>query len=133
MATEGVYELRPMRVKAVQWRKPGDHPDVVTVTDGSWFDGKPILPGDWIVTTPDGKRFACNPNVFIVEYRPSVATYHEARLMLEHRDAELASLRADAAEALGLMDAVAALPGNDSAFRPLRDRLRAALGKGDDE
>ncbi len=44
--------------------------------DHGWLDtggfGRPVCPGDWIVTSPDGTRYPCRPYVFLAMYEPIV-------------------------------------------------------------
>lgn len=58
--SEREYVRKPERVKAVEWRKPGDHPAVEQVSDAwdhqHWYEikGRPVKPGDWILMRDDG-------------------------------------------------------------------------------
>ena len=53
------YRTRPREVEAVQWIKPGDHPNVeqsVNPRKGLFSGIQAVYPTDWIVTDATGHR-----------------------------------------------------------------------------
>lgn len=69
-------------IKAVQWWKMGDHPDVVLKSDPlryadegiPWIEtlegGHVVTPGDWIATGVNGEHWPIKPDVFAKTYEP---------------------------------------------------------------
>lgn len=70
-------------VEAKPWRRHGDHPQVRPCRDTDphglgdarrcgWIDGVGVvLPGDWIVTDPDGRVLVLLERLFRKHYAPS--------------------------------------------------------------
>lgn len=74
--SEREYVRKQERVTAVQWNKPGDHPDVA-MAHGLWCVpvGRGLAriwiePGDWIVSHEDGRTSALTDKTFRREYEP---------------------------------------------------------------
>jgi hypothetical protein len=71
------YRRKPEVVRAVQWRKPGDHPDVVRGVSMWVLDvgGHMVRvgPGDWIVERADGTREVARNLDFCDAYEPADA------------------------------------------------------------
>jgi hypothetical protein len=75
------YRKKPVVIEAVQWFKPGDHPDVLSNRECCVHDDGGLIhtlegdmhvtPGDWIITGVKGEVYPCKPDIF-------EATYEEA-------------------------------------------------------
>ena len=71
------YVKKPIVIDAVQWFKPGDHPNV-RLNNGTYPTGPhfmrtsegyiDVAPGDWIITGVNGEHFPCKPGVFEMRY-----------------------------------------------------------------
>jgi len=91
----GLFQTRPVVVKAVRWFRVGDAENVVLFprgTGGCICCGKPqsdhgwvttvervICPGDWIVTKADGELQICTPGDFRRLYEPRIQVSGEDR------------------------------------------------------
>jgi len=71
------YRTKPVIVDAVQWFKPGDHPNVqpyespgvrgfgcIETPEGLTL----VAPGDWIITQGNGDHRPCSPDIFSNTY-----------------------------------------------------------------
>lgn len=73
------YRRKPEVVDAVQWHKPGDHPDVVMVhvlwcvPVGRGGTRIWIEPGDWIISHEDGRTSLLSDKAFEAAYEPADA------------------------------------------------------------
>lgn len=69
-------------IEAVQWFRPGDHPNVVMKsapnryadTEIPWVEtlegGHIVTPGDWIIRGVKGEFYPCKPDIFALTYDP---------------------------------------------------------------
>lgn len=96
----GRFRKRPVVIEAVQWHKPGDHPEVQRFLDtpegvmgwtkqladawgekfASEFYGIETLEGtmrvsvgDWIIRGVQGEFYPCKPDIFAATYEPADA------------------------------------------------------------
>lgn len=120
------YETIPEAVEAVQWFKPGDHPDVVAC--GGKFRvkhelGAVVVPGEWVVRFDDG-ILTYSAEEFARTFRPVDA---------EAEDDDAVTLRSEVDAVLRQLDELATIWGDEGVFRRCRDRLRTALKIGREE
>lgn len=76
------FRKKPVVIEAVQWFKPGDHPEVIPdPVGGPYYDGKygvktlegfmRVTPGDWIIKGVTGEFYPCKPDIFAATYEPA--------------------------------------------------------------
>jgi hypothetical protein len=71
MSKMTLYRTRPLTVEAVQWNKPGDHPEVMTDKyDHSWLRDLRVRKGDFIVTDPGLPSRVLSTSDFHTRYEP---------------------------------------------------------------
>lgn len=72
------FRKKPVVIKATQWFKIGDHPEVVRHSSRpneeklGWIStlegGHVVTPGDWIITGVQGEHYPCKPDIFGATY-----------------------------------------------------------------